>query len=330
MPTNETASRWNKDMDQLETQLRIIGFSQVSNYDDVAKLATQLMELYHNKNLDRNKIISPNWLRHAAEQVTEIYALKGKLKRDLKKRINDEIRDTMLDHGDEVEITPAPCVPIPTLMMLAWKLWDAKTPVQTGAIFNRRAAATALAICTYTGNRWIDTIRLRWEDMTISQDSEDEKKFIFFKLRITKSTDAGLRPIWASMYENGVNGMCPFELLSKWWIFTGKKKHGFMFFENRSFMNGTAVFYQVKSLAVRLQLDPVPRKHSPRNTLVATLFQMGFSLEEIRRRFNWTITSEMPIHYLKYRLDKLPNSVAAKLAQMTKQTENFDFQSSLI
>ena len=65
--------------------------------------------------------------------------------------------------------------------------------------------------------------------------------------------------------------------------------------------------------------EVVPQKHTARNTLVATMSQLDFTLEEIRRKFGWVPDSEMPYHYLNYKLDKMPNAIANTLRKLGKQ-----------
>ena len=82
-------------------------------------------------------------------------------------------------------------------------------------------------------------------------------------------------------------------------------------------------------MATKQEMEIIPQKHTPRNTLVATLFDMNFTLEEIRRKFSWVSASEMPFRYVRYRLDKLPKSVSFSLSREA-QTNGFAGQDAYL
>lgn len=316
----EHISRWNTELEKLRITLQQDGQLIIHNYDDVDKLGKYLIELYNQKNDKHAKILSPASLKRMEGQAIEILGIHSPcLKRELKRQIDRHCKHVYLHQ--EVMSKSAPIIPIPTMMELAWRLWQATTPVQRGSSYRRKAAATAIAISCFTGNRWGDTTRLKWQDLRLSKDPQSGLIFIFFHMRVTKTGNTGTAPIWASMYQNKTYKMCPYELLHCWWRYTGRKQSGFLFPQGDTCMDSEKLFYPVRRMAIKLNMDPAPQKHTARNTLVATLFAMKVPLEEIRRRFNWTSTSEMPFRYVRHHLDRLPQSVSYGLAQRLQNND---------
>ena len=160
-------------------------------------------------------------------------------------------------------------------------------------------------------------------------DKNEGLWFVFFRMRIAKTTFSRKRPIWCSMYSTNLKFYCPVEILLLWWEFTGWKKEGFLFANGDSHDNGDSAYYQMQRIARKHKFEVTPTKHTPRNTLVATMFQLGFSLDAIRRKFNWVMSSEMPHHYLAYKLDKMPTEIAHTLARSLK-SRDLDFQDRLL
>lgn len=310
-----STSKWNQRLLELDTYLKTtMGLTTIDSFDDIKTLVGILKGRYHDKSRDIGRLISPENLEQMASMALEIYAIRNPcFKRELRSNIRNYC-DQLYLHNDELQVKSAPVVQIPILMAIAKRLWSAPLTNRRQAQYKKRAAATALAICCFTGNRWIDTMRLKWNDIQMSLNDEKDLIFVLFGMRITKTSNTGKKPIWCSMYQNKVDGLCPFVLLQRWWVFTGRKQQGFLFPKGSTHADGTILFYQIQCEADAMNLPLRPTKHTPRNTLVATLFSMGVSLEEIRRRFNWCTHSEMPFRYVKHRLDKLPTAVSFSLA----------------
>ena len=327
-PTWTGKSPWTIAMEKLQ----VILFNQynlrvVSNDAELRSLFDAIMDIYDVKNASVGNVQSTDNLVRMMNLSFTIYNLSDTFKRDLRININRGAAQYQLDN--DLSIKQAPVVPIELLMELAWKLWSPETTekVQRGSLYKRRAAATILALCTFTGNRWIDSCRLRWEDLKM--EKEQGLWFVFFKMRVNKTTFSKRRPIWCSLYATDEQGLCAVELLLLWWEFSGCKQHGFLFPDRDSHDNGDAPFHQMRKIAKSMRLAVLPSRHTPRNTLVASMFQLGYGLDAIRRKFNWVVTSEMPHHYLSYKLDKIPTSIARTLA-LSLKSKDLDFQNDFM
>ena len=323
-------SPWNTAMDKLKEKLHIqYDISTVAGDKDVEKLFEAIVDIYQLRNLEVGSTQSTENLTKMMTQAFAIFELNAQQKRDLRININRVAKEYELEY--DLAIRQAPVIPIPKLMQLAWALWYPQEKVQKGSLYKRRAGATILAICAFTGNRWIDTCRLKWEDLKL--EKSNGLWFAFFKMRVSKTTFGSRRPIWCSMYETTTKRQCPIEMLVMWWRFTGQKQAGFLFPNHATHDNGDGPYNQVRTVATKLaselQLAQAPSKHTPRNTLVATMFHLGFSLDAIRRKFNWVTDSDMPHHYLSFKLDKVPSAIARTLS-LTVHFNALEFQNELL
>ena len=329
-PTWNGSSPWNNAMEKLQSKLETdYNIKTVTCDKDVQSLYEAIVNIYQKKNLSAGTVQSTENLLRMMQQSFDIFQLDTKKRRDLRININHAAKEYELEY--DLAVRQAPVIQIPKLMKLAWVMWFPEAKPQRGSLYKRRAGATILALCTFTGNRWIDTCRLKWDDIKL--EKSNGLWFAFFRMRISKTTFGSRRPIWCSMYATNIKGCCPVEMLVMWWKFSGRKRSGFLFPDHATYDDGDGPYNQVKAVALRyankLQLAHVPSKHSPRNTLVATMFHLGFSLDAIRRKFNWVTTSDMPHHYLSFKLDKVPTAIARTLS-MSLQTNTLQFQNDLL
>ena len=159
-PTWTGKSPWNVAMDKLQNDLHI-NYNIESVNDDISlqNLFNAIMDIYDKRNAEFGSVQSTDNLQRMMSQSFTIFSLDERQKRDLRININRGAVQYELDH--DLAIKPAPVLPIPKMMELVWKLWnpDTNEKVHRGSLYKRRAAATTLAICAFTGNRWIDTCR---------------------------------------------------------------------------------------------------------------------------------------------------------------------------
>ena len=60
------------------------------------------------------------------------------------------------------------------------------------------------------------------------------------------------------------------------------------------------------------------------------MMTMGFSLDDIRRQFNWLPDSEMPFRYCNHKLNKMPEAVAVSLSRLLIKHKEIAFQKNFL
>lgn len=305
-------SVWNRELRALKELIQPVRhLLYQNNACNIQASADFLIKFYENKSLAAGRTLGIYILERAEAQLNEIFKLEAVDRRDLRAIISEFVTKTVLEN--DLEIQSAPVIPIRTILQLAEDMWTTILS-RKGSTFKARAAATAMSICAVTGNRWIDTLRLRWEDLKLFNRSG--AIYAEFRLRIIKTCRNNTQPIYTTFRSVKSGRHCPVKRLIAWWHFSGRPAHGFVFPDTgNSHFDSSNLFYFVKSAAKRSGMDPLPAKHTFRNTLVMTMFDLDFSLDEIRRQFHWATDSEMPIRYLRNRLDQRNTGFAAKLSK---------------
>ena len=310
----DATSRWNTELLALKHLLRTeYGILQVRSTKDLETLYNAVKNIYHRKSARSGRILQPSALTRAMFQAIEIYRIVNPcLVRDLKLRTRRLVEKILLEY--DLEIKAAPIFTLQDFFELAHFMWKAKG-VQKGSTFKIRAAATAMVVAACTGNRWIDTMRLRWEDVRIF---EQNNVFVQFRLRILKNNIEKIGPAYNSIKLNEEPQFCAVRLLKRWWDFSGRNQHGFIFATKERALQTNAVFCFIPKLAKQAGWTRLPGKHSMRNSLVKFMFQQNFSLDEIRRQFNWAVNSQMPIRYLRNHMDQDDRSLASRLSRFSR------------
>lgn len=216
----------------------------------------------------------------------------------------------------------APFITTVRALQIANALWqDDKISRGVGwkAIRTRKRASTALVLAAYTGGRWIDIHRLKWEDLKISKTPT--KTFLIAEMRMSKNNlcnEVPQRLSWARSPDTDSPDN-PINWLMKYWETEGKPKKGFIFrpdIDTPIEKWGNATIKQVQKAAKNLKVPEIPTKHSPRVTMAVTLFNMGVKKSRINRFMNWK-TSQMQERYINTRDAQLSGAPAHRLSSMT-------------
>ena len=174
------------------------------------------------------------------------------------------------------------------------------------------------------GLRWIDTVRLRWEDVSCSYPYVNGRQFchINIMIRITKADFTGSRSLNSSFRQiPSKPNLCPVLELLQFWEFQKKPVHGFIFQCSQmpkgqhghvcaNALHATAHRIAVKELHWRTP----PTKHTPRVSALRHQTALQVPMERIPGMFHWVKNSEMPEHYLGRSFAEASNGPAALFA----------------
>lgn len=316
-------TKWNKNQNHLKALLKddfglTLDCSTSPNFTE--DLIEALMDIYNAKCAASGLTLRTNNLTQMGKQACEIFNFTKEQYRDIRthlKRVAAQINE-----DNDLDIKSAPVISISEMMSLAKELWNSTNPMQRGSKYKRRAAATAIALATYSGLRWVDVTRLKWEDLQIQRNRENSPIFLRIRLRRNKTTMDNERRLTVTIAATANVSLCPLKYLKKWWHFTGRQLRGYVFPVNTStHMLGDQLIYQARKMALRLNWSVLPGKHTCRVSLVVHLFDKGFTIDEICRHFHWAPNSAMPFRYLSDRLEQREGAIAQALADEAN-TEN--------
>ena len=239
----------------------------------------------------------------------------------------DNVIDTVI-HRINMEFNlktkQAPFITTVRALQIAHNLWNDDI-VRRGrgprAIRTGRRAATALVLAAYSGGRWIDLHRLKWEDLR--KTKTPTQTFLIAEMRMSKNNTCNEVPqrlSWARSHETDSPDN-PINWLLKYWEYEGKPRTGFIFkpdIETAIEKWGDATIKQVRNAAKRLNIpeSEIPSKHSARVTMAVTLFNMGVKKSRINRFMNWK-TSQMQERYINTRDSQLPGAPAHRLSTIS-------------
>ena len=245
----------------------------------------------------------------------------------LEKRLENVI-DTVI-HQINMEFNlktkQAPFITTIMALKIANILWtDDKISRGKGwkAIRTRKRAATALVLAAYTGGRWVDIHRLKWEDLRTSKTPS--QTFLTAEMRMSKNNlcnEVPQRLTWARSSDTDSPDN-PINWLLKYWESEGKPKKGFIFQPDNDTTPiekwGDATIKQVRRVAKELKMPKSerPGKHSPRVTMAVTLFNLGVKKSRINRFMNWK-TPQMQERYINTRDAQLSGAPAHRLATIS-------------
>ena len=212
----------------------------------------------------------------------------------------------------------------PLAIKIATILWTDSIPRKRHGERTRKKAAAAIMMAAFSGGRWIDIHRLRWEDLKKSRTST--MLFITAEMRMSKNNlcnEVPQRLTWARPL-NDESTDNPITWIHRLWVYQGKPRMGFMFPPERPTTPierwGDATLKQVRNTADGLNIpkSELPSKHSARVTMSVTLFNMGVSEHRLNRFMNWK-TSRMQERYINTRDSKLPGAPAHQLASISSE-----------
>ena len=239
------------------------------------------------------------------------------LEKRLENAIDKVIKDVNIQFN--LKTKQANFISTPVAIKIATKLW---TNRRKHGESTKKKAAVALMMASFTGGRWVDIHRLRWEDLRKSRTST--MLFITAEMRLSKNNllnDVPQRLTWArSLNDESVDN--PITWIHRLWVYQGKPKSGFMFKAPGHTTPierwGDSTIKQVIGAAEELNIpsSELPSKHSPRVTMAVTLFNMGTKKHRINRFMNWK-TSRMQERYINTRDSQLPGAPAHQLATIS-------------
>ena len=217
----------------------------------------------------------------------------------------------------------APIINLEEMMNLANELWSAKTPNYSGSLKKRRMTALQIAICCFSGARWIDSCRVAWHKMEFKKF--DHGTFVKFHLPFSKADpgnfDSKVLTI-ASVPESPKN--CPVLLLKKYWLFMGKPSHGFVFSCQDTHIMGHITLYQMQTFAKKLGWKVIPTRHTMRVSFCVFLALNGVDRDKILQALNWKFDSHMIQRYVAHHTAQAPDSPTALIARELSKTLPFN------
>ena len=183
-------------------------------------------------------------------------------------------------------------------------------------------ASIAYFLATTSGARWIDIMRLRWEDLSFF--TTPLTKGIQASMRMSKNNLCNTAPqvlTWTGKNNIGPENN-PVAALKRWWRYCGQPRSGYIIgIPNKTPEQvGKSTIYFVQQYARTLNL-PIPTKHSARVSMCVTLYELGTEPGQIDRAMNWK-TDRMQKHYLNKRNLRSLNAPAHKLALLSDNDLN--------
>ena len=241
----------------------------------------------------------------------------------LKKRYEQRVRQLIINLNlkFKLQTKQAPFIPWEVAFKISNTLWqdnELRRGHDSSALLKRKTSSVALMLATTSGQRWIDIMRLRWEDL------------MFFNTYTTRGVQASLRmsknnlcnttpqvATWSGK-PNDSPTKSPVAALKRWWRYNGQPRSGYIFsYDNKSPEQvGASTIYYVQTYARMLRL-PVPTKHSPRVSMCLTQYELGIDSSRIDRSLNWK-TDRMQKHYLNVRDLRALSAPAQKLANLSE------------
>ena len=211
---------------ELEEELKAL-----PNVLTVSQIARYLINWFKS----RKNLIKPYSLLRRQDALIEILELKGARKLKLKQIIRDFVKNLTLE--EDFEVKKAPQIKWEHMFELAKTLFLTKQPKYKGSMLKRKAAAVGLVISLFSGMRWGDIVKIKWQDLR--KFTRDGKQYLVIKLRATKTVwDASLnQPIFLPFLgsKHQFKYKCPVYYLKKFWIFLGKPRTNFL--EKGNFRN---------------------------------------------------------------------------------------------
>ena len=218
---------------------------------------------------------------------------------------------------------------------LVKQLWNKKLTgrgFRVNSQLKRKQAAIALMLAIHSGARWVDIIRLQWQDIRIIETPTHQLMEI--DLRLTKgnlTNDIPQRLQFSSLHTCKTK-YCPIKMLKLFWILMDKPSIGFIVSApTRQWLNeieqeklGISLINQVQQMARRLQWpeSQVPTKHSPRVSMVIRLYNLKVPEWQIIKFMNWK-TSEMLHYYVNVRDQRSASAPATRLANSSIEALEF-------
>ena len=247
----------------------------------------------------------------------------------MEKRLENVIDDVIhrINMEFNLKTKQAPFITTIRALEIANALWN-DNQVRRGrglrAIRTGKRAATALVMAAYSGGRWIDIHRLKWEDLRTTKTPS--QTFLIAEMRMSKNNTCNEVPqrlSWARSHETDSPDN-PINWLLKFWEYEEKPRKGFIFkpdIDTPIEKWGDATIKQVRNMAGRLRIPKpeLPTKHSTRVTMAVTLFNMGVKKNRINRFMNWK-TSQMQERYINTRDAQLSGAPAHRLATISTES----------
>ena len=244
----------------------------------------------------------------------------------LEKRLDNAIDRVIKDINIQFNLKTkqANFISTPLAIKIATILWTEDHPRRRRGDKTRKKAATALMMAAFTGGRWIDIHRLKWEDLKKSRTSTI--LFISAEMRLSKNNlrnEVPQRLTWARpLNDESLDN--PITWIQRLWVYQGRPRSGFIFQpENPSTPIerwGDATIKQVRRIASFLNVpkSELPSMHSTRVTMAVTLFNMGTKKHRLNRFMNWK-TSRMQERYINTRDSQLAGAPAHQLATISSR-----------
>ena len=242
----------------------------------------------------------------------------------LEKRLENAIDNVIhkINMEFNLKTKQAPFITTIRALQIANALWDDESRgpgISDFTIRTRKRAALALILAAYSGGRWIDIHRLKWEDLQKSKTST--MTFIMAEMRMSKNNlcnEVPQRLVWArTKYTDSPDN--PISWLKKYWVREGKPRKGFIFdpkqgqTQIKNWGNATILHVQRQAKRLNIPKSEIPTKHSARVTMAVTLFNMGTNENRINRFLNWK-TPRMQERYINTRDSQLSGAPAHRLA----------------
>lgn len=237
----------------------------------------------------------------------------------MKKRYEQRIRELIikLNLKFKLQTKQAPFITWESAFKIANELWQDNVlgrGHRASALYKRKASSIAYLLATTSGQRWIDIMRLRWEDLMFFNTATT--RGVQASLRMSKNNLCNSTPqvaTWSGKpHESPTTS--PVAALKRWWNFNNQPRCGYILsYPNKTPEQvGDSTIYYVQTYAEKLGLT-VPTKHSPRVSMCLTQYELGVEPGRIDRSLNWK-TDRMQKHYLNVRDLRSLNAPAQKLA----------------
>ena len=243
-----------------------------------------------------------------AIQVSHVLNLKGWAKNRFFGMVRAKQKNFAIETNFKVK--KAPTFPWETAKKWAKYLWSKN---ENSFLKSKRRKMTCLMIYLtwFGGLRWVDAIRLKWDDVEIIRR---QKIFVLIKCRITKANVDAHAEHFCTLATNLERpDDCPVRTLLEYWSFSGRPRAGYFFRTSSEGADLDSTYDSLVSAAQKFDKSHKPGKHSGRISCVNTLVALGAKPDAIKKHMNWGPNSEMISHYVSSHLVTLPEAPASIL-----------------
>ena len=312
----------------------------------VIRFAKHLFDLECFKN---QKVPSTRRFKALVDIVVKILKIQDPLRSLIKRSLYDTIQSIRTKNGSRVKHAPLkhPQPLRQAMLNLYYNRIDSRKKYARKfshlRLLRNKIAALQALVTFYSGRRWIDSTRIRWDNMSVLNVTG--KISLKFYIACSKANQ-GNRNEGITLMQDG-SKLCPVRLLIEFWILSGRPKFGFVFpclnpkakfpkfelcdqwlsrrcpghrlgkkiYTCNGEIDGNSSFGVYRRAIKSLGYRNLPTKNSFRRLVTIMSHKLDLTRDQITTTLGWKYDSPMPNHYLQDEMATDRKGLAFKLSQ---------------